>query len=585
MTGVSSLGWLWDPFLLKATVIVGSGGLIFGYDIGVISGTLSTLQSTFDLTSYEEGLVVSILYAGSIVGCIFGGPLCDFIGRWKTIQVQNAIFVLGAIITGLAINKSWLYLGRFLVGVASSISGLADVPYLTEIAPPEYRGILSGQYEILVAFGILLSFSLDVAFAGAANGWRIAFIIPGALALSQSVAMLWLPESPKWLLSKRKFIDARAALKCVYGETDLLLWKQAYITDRSSSSMDKAGQAHDIPCDVVELFRGEDQSGHSPLLHGTEPLLSSWSTAVLHQLWGSPEERSVVREYSYPISLVIAFQILSQVTGSNVVRNYAAVIFESNGASKRLSLVLNVVLGVVKWLSTVLAVFYVEDHGRRLLFLWGSAFVTVGMLVLTVASLASPQFTLHSVAVFIVGCVMIYAGFGIGYGPIPWILSSEMIPTQIRGRVMSWTLIASNLAQLVTNFAFLPMTHAWTTSGSFGMFTVLNVATWWVVYVCLCETKDILPADIKRLLHDRYEDFLWRLRRPLKCCPRGHERVNMTDDEQGSSEVYGSVDEGTRKTTRTSGQGTMLDVSVSAASSEWSTSAGQPVVNPLMDGQ
>lgn len=585
MTGVSSLGWLWDPFLLKATVIVGSGGLIFGYDIGVISGTLSTLQSTFDLTSYEEGLVVSILYAGSIVGCIFGGPLCDFIGRWKTIQVQNAIFVLGAIITGLAINKSWLYLGRFLVGVASSISGLADVPYLTEIAPPEYRGILSGQYEILVAFGILLSFSLDVAFAGAANGWRIAFIIPGALALSQSVAMLWLPESPKWLLSKRKFIDARAALKCVYGETDLLLWKQAYITDRSSSSMDKAGQAHDIPCDVVELFRGEDQSGHSPLLHGTEPLLSSWSTAVLHQLWGSPEERSVVREYSYPIALVIAFQILSQVTGSNVVRNYAAVIFESNGASKRLSLVLNVVLGVVKWLSTVLAVFYVEDHGRRLLFLWGSAFVTVGMLVLTVASLASPQFTLHSVAVFIVGCVMIYAGFGVGYGPIPWILSSEMIPTQIRGRVMSWTLIASNLAQLVTNFAFLPMTHAWTTSGSFGMFTVLNVATWWVVYVCLCETKDILPADIKRSLHDRYEDFLWRLRRPLKCCPRGHERVNMTDDEQGSSEVYGSVDEGTRKTARTSGQGTMLDVSVSAASSEWSTSAGQPVANPLMDGQ
>eukprot|EP01039_Chlorochromonas_danica_P015322 gene15322-17990_t len=184
-------------FLFKAAVIVGSGGLIFGYDIGVISGTLGALTDHFGLSGYEQGLVVSILNAGSIVGCIFGGPLCDMLGRWKTIQIQNAIFVLGALLTGLANDLPTLCIGRFLVGVASALSGLADVPYLVEVSPAEYRGFLSGQYEILVAVGVLMSFCLDLAFSTFRSGWRGAVIFPSILAVAQSFAMLLLPESPK----------------------------------------------------------------------------------------------------------------------------------------------------------------------------------------------------------------------------------------------------------------------------------------------------------------------------------------------------------------------------------------------------
>lgn len=568
-----------DPFLVKATIIVGSGGLIFGYDIGVISGTLSTLQTTFDLSSYEEGLVVSILYAGSIAGCLLGGPLCDYLGRWKTIQIQNFIFLFGALLTGFAMNKDFLYAGRFLVGIASAISGLADVPYLTEIAPAEFRGIISGQYEILVAFGILLSFGLDVVFDLFPGGWRIAFLIPGFFAVAQSIGMLFLPESPKWLLSKKDVVQARIALINIHGEETLQKWHQLY-SKHGDGHNDVAFPTDAIPIDVISLFMAEEKredsdnakynsdnnntssynanSDSNSAVNKNHPINDnhSKSDSWVQHLLGDVNERRLISDYRYPIFLVVLFQIISQITGSNVVRNYAAVIFEHNGASKRISLILNAVLGVVKWVFTIIAVFYVEEQGRRWLFLVGAGMVTIGMLILSISSIFSPGFNLHNIVVFIMGCVMIYAGFGVGYGPIPWILSSEMIPTDIRGRIISWSLIASNLAQLVTNMLFLPVTHAWTTTGSFGIFALLNIFSWVFIYHLLCETKDVLPTEIKKQLLVRYEMFRrkvlsgscltgsWTMDSPLAAGEGGYGRV---EDDPFPSNT------------------TMMDVSVSAA--------------------
>lgn len=566
--------WMNDPFLVKATIIVGSGGLIFGYDIGVISGTLSTLQTTFDLTSYEEGLVVSILYAGSIAGCLLGGPLCDYFGRWKTIQIQNLIFLIGALLTGFAMSKNFLYAGRFLVGIASAISGLADVPYLTEIAPAEFRGIISGQYEILVAFGILLSFGLDVVFDLFPGGWRIAFLIPGFFAIAQSVGMLFLPESPKWLLSKKNVVQARIALVNIHGEETLKKWHQLF-SKHCDGHNDIVSPTDSIPIDVISLFIAEEERGDSDYTNGSNNNTNSYtdnnsivnnknvnngthskSDSWVKHLLGDSNERQLISDYRYPIFLVVLFQIISQITGSNVVRNYAAVIFEHNGASKRISLILNAVLGVVKWVFTIIAVFYVEEQGRRWLFLVGAGMVTIGMLILSISSVFSPGFNLHNIVVFIMGCVMIYAGFGVGYGPIPWILSSEMIPTDIRGRIISWSLIASNLAQLVTNMLFLPVTHAWTTTGSFGIFGLLNIFSWIFIYYLLCETKDVLPAEIKKQLLVRYEMF--RRKMLSGACLTGSWTMDspLTTGEGG----YGRVEDDPFPSNTN-----MMDVSVSAA--------------------
>ena len=119
-----------------------------------------------------------------------GGPLCDYIGRRRCIHVQNVVFVIGAVVTAAAQNVGTLYVGRFVVGIASALSGISDVPYLMEVSPAEYRGVLSGQYEILVCVGVLLSFLVDLLFCSTSpSGWRIAFFLPSIFAILQSFGM------------------------------------------------------------------------------------------------------------------------------------------------------------------------------------------------------------------------------------------------------------------------------------------------------------------------------------------------------------------------------------------------------------
>jgi MFS family permease len=586
----------YDPFLIKAAAIVGSGGLIFGYDIGVISGTLPALSKDFNMNGYEQGLVVSILNAGSIVGCLFGGPLCDIIGRWKAIQIQNLIFIIGALISGLSTNLASLCVGRFLVGVASSISGLADVPYLTEIAPPEYRGIISGQYETLVAFGVLLSFCIALPLSNITIGWRIAFILPGFFALLQSLLLSLLPESPKWLLAKGYYSQARTALAIIYGEERMQYWIQQHQqepeslivtlptttittmnTPPSSSSSPIIKSQDDCPIDVLEYLvaiqhQKQSQStqqhqqhqqssklnssiNSSPLIvvkseseilkppsHLNHHLLShehqdhcrqnshshhqshhhsqSISQEALEQLYQedtalsqhksnnpftlTSEEKGLFQIYRYPIFMILFIQFLSQST--TTVRNYAPIIFEESGASQTWSLVLNILLGIVKLFFTTLAVFYIEEGGRWQFLVGGIIVVIMGTLFLTIASAISNGGNIQSPSLFIAGCALIYAGFGFSYGPIPWILSSEMVPTAIRGRVMSLSLISSNLSQLITGFIFLPMTESVTSTGLFAFFTVINIINGLYCYTYLIETKDVTPHSILEQLLFRYRE-------------------------------------------------------------------------------
>lgn len=554
-------------FLIKAVIIVGGGGLIFGYDIGVISGTLPSIKDQFNLDGYEEGLVVSILYAGSIVGSMIGGPICDSFGRWKTIQFQNVIFVIGALMTGLATNLTWLCFGRFFVGIASAISGLADVPYLTEIARPEYRGILSGQYEILVGLGILVSFCLDLGFISFHNGWRLAFLLPGILAFSQSVGLFWLPESPRWLFSKGYQEEAIRASTIIYGEDfpeDLL-----YDPSTSSKIRNKALNNDDSVLDP--------SSSHP---------MNSQTTSILHNDYGSHEEiedrnhnttktkhnspegnitpfenttrtstdenqgkqhpensttshnsiqgilfegKDLLLEFRYAIIVIIIIQIVSQVTGANVIRNYAPTIFEDGGVSDSMALFYNVLLGVVKLVFTVISVMYIETTGRRKFFLSGILCVTFGMLFLTIASCFSPSGNLSNPEVFVIGCAFVYAGFGFSYGPIPWILSSEMVPSVIRGRVICISLVASNATQLIMNFLFFPMTEYLSVAGTFGVFLILNILTYYYAFHYIVETREIPPEEILRSLKEKHASLRNKSIFDLLCICCGRNRGSYSE--------------------------------------------------------
>jgi hypothetical protein len=218
------------------------------------------------------------------------------------------------------------------------------------------------------------------------------------------------------------------------------------------------------------------------------------------------QENDILKTYHYVIVIILIIQILSQITGANVIRNYAPTIFEKSGVSTHMSLVYNAILGVIKLVFTIIAVVYVEHGGRRTFLLFGIVIVSIGMLFLAIMSLTSPTGNIQNPISFLIGCGLVYAGFGIGYGPAPWILSSEMVPTAIRGRIMSISLIASNIAQLVMNFIFLPMTDAITTAGSFTVFVILNLLTFLYVYLYLVETKEVLPPEILKQTLQKRED-------------------------------------------------------------------------------
>lgn len=518
-------------FLIKAGLIIGSGGFIFGYDIGVIAGILEQLKLRFELNDVEVGFAVSILYIGSMVASIFGGYLCDSIGRWKTIQVQNVLFIIGALLTSTATSFSVLCLGRFIVGIASALSGIADVPYLNEISPPAYRGLISSIYEMAISIGVLTSF-ISTLFLSSTDeygyGWRIAFLIPAIIAVFQSIGMVYLPESPQWLLYKGNIEELEVALSQIYGyqliHTICSSTKDSRDDMHLTQELKDFLEAKEIKIHNISIINEEGDlarprtisrsksAANVPMTSNKEVNYISVNTVNTDnniqnncpQTWFQEDELSLLKEYRYTILIIVIIQILSQITGGNVIRNYAPIIFENAGVNDFTSLLFNLCFGVIKVACTFISITSMDNIGRMKLLTLGICLVTIGMLLLAISSIFSISHNISSLSTFLTGCCLITMGFSIGYGPIPWVLSVEMLPTAIRGRIMSVSLLSCNLAQLVSNFVFLPMCTNLGATTTFSVFVCLNIFTFLFVKYFLVETKEISSIEILHNLQDRY---------------------------------------------------------------------------------
>jgi MFS family permease len=475
MTNASSSPSSIPFFIVKATAIASLGGILFGYDMGVISCALPQVTEEFGLSSSQQEWVVGILYLGGGLGAGMGGALCDVVGRKTTIILTDIIFMLGALLLFFSPNVQQVMIGRVVVGLGVSISGIADVSYLHEMAPPAWRGSIVSVNEACISLGFLLAFACGIAFENVDEGWRHMFGLSGWLALFQLFGMMSMPESPVWLKEQGREEERINALRMIYGEDFLAAEAAACAVpatavDEETQEDRKKGRSLDKSSSrqhVAPLTSSANvyDSLSDSAVSSSQPVVVQTGASLLERL---RHTFRIVGRYRCQAWIALFLSVFQQLSGQASVLNYAPLIFSNLNHS---DLSTTLWIGVVKFCITVVVIWKIEYLGRRFLLLFGMSMIVVGQFLLALAfSLVDPDGGVdadsssapHPSAMYLAlpGILAIVFGYSASFGPLTWLLTSELFPTDIRGRALGASTIVTYLfAGLVTS-TFLSLQSA-----------------------------------------------------------------------------------------------------------------------------
>ena len=434
------------------TVAIASlGGLLFGYDTGVISGALPFLKQDFTLNARMLGVATSAVLVGATIGAAAAGTVSDMFGRRRVIMAVALLFVLGAIGSGMADSLPLLLSARAVVGVAIGVASMLTPLYLSEVAPKETRGFVVSLNQFCITFGILASYIVDYALAGATDNWRWMLGLGAVPGLILFLGMLTLPESPRWLAGQGRIELARAALK-------------------------RVRKPEEVETELAELRTDVKRDGR----------LVPWSALL------SPRVRK-------PLVVGVALAVFQQITGINTVIYYAPTIFQSAGlSSASVAILATAGVGLVNVIMTMVAMRLLDVVGRRALLLWGLAGM-IGMLLVLSAGFALGVG--GWVAVVTVPSVAAYVGFfAIGLGPVFWLLISEIFPLAVRGRCMSVATVANWGSNFAVTLVFPPLVAALGSSTAFLVFAVLSVGAFVFTLRVVPETSGRSLEEIEAAL-------------------------------------------------------------------------------------
>jgi SP family galactose:H+ symporter-like MFS transporter len=447
-TGTSRPGA--SSFVYVAAAISALGGLLFGYDTGVISGAVLFIRQDFSLSPTAVEFVVSCVLIGALIGAMGGGALADRFGRRRVIMATAALFVAGALETALSPTLGWLIAGRIVVGMAIGVASFTTPLYISEISPVNLRGRLVSINQLALTCGIVLAFLVDYMLA-AAHAWRWMFGLAAVPAIILGVGMIWLPESPRWLLSRQRTGAARAVLL------------------RIRPPQEVEGELDDIQKGLA------NQSG-------------GWSALF------TPLVRPA-------LAIGVGLAIFQQITGVNTVIYYAPMIFGFAGfKSASVSILATAGVGLVNVVVTGVAVLLVDRVGRRPLLLIGLAGMVMGLGILGLA-FQLPQLS-GSLGWIAVGSLMLYVGsFAIGLGPVFWLLISEIYPLKIRGLAMSVATVANWGANLLVAATFLTLVQIAGRPLTFWLYGLTGIGAWLFAWFLVPETKGQTLEQIEEHLH------------------------------------------------------------------------------------
>ncbi|XP_066365040.1 D-xylose-proton symporter-like 3, chloroplastic isoform X2 [Miscanthus floridulus] len=438
----------WAPIILPF-FFPALGGLLFGYDIGATSGATISVQSPdlsgtdwFSLSSLQLGLVASSSLYGALGGSLLAYRIADFLGRRIELVTAAALYILGALVTGFAPNFVALIIGRVLYGIGIGLAMHGAPLYIAETSPSQIRGTLISLKELFIVLGILLGYSVGSLEIDNVGGWRYMFGFSAPLAAIMAIGMWTLPSSPRWLLLRA--VQGKASM-----EDNKKKAIQALRTLRGRSTSEKVltDDVEDTIVSIKAAYAGQEAEGN---------------------VWEVFEGASL-KAFTIGGGLVL-FQ---QITGQPSVLYYAA--------------------SILQLLMTGVAVFKVDDVGRRPLLIGG-----VGGIALSLFLLAAYYKILNGFPFVAVGALLLYVGaYQVSFGPISWLMVSEIFPLRTRGRGISLAVLTNFGSNALVTFAFSPLKEFLGPANIFFLFGVIAVLSLVFVILVVPETKGLSLEEIE----------------------------------------------------------------------------------------
>lgn len=443
-----------NSLLYFIAAVAATGGLLFGFDTGVINVALPQLRERFQPSPETEGFIVSAVLFGGMAGPFISGPLTDLLGRKKINIIASLVFVIGSIITAIAPSVTFLIIGRLFLGLAIGIVASTVPLYLAEIAPTDKRGKLVTFFQLAITLGILLSYVVGYFFADKADGWRSMFwtgFIPAAVLL---LGMFFVPESPRWLIGKGRDAEALEVLNRLREPEQALL-------------------------EVAQTRQIIEDEKHNK---------GDWRMLFSKRL-------------RIPLFIGIGIFFIQQFSGINAIIYFSTDIFKNVFPDGSTAALATVGVGIINALSTFVAIMILDKFGRKQILYTGLIGTAICLATVGLAFYMKDSLSPELQKIMLVGGVYVYIiFFAISLDPLGWLLISEIYPLKIRGFASSMGSFNHWLfdAGVAYSFPILAATSLGTNGGIFGIYMMVVLLGLLFAKYVVFETKGMSLEEIEK---------------------------------------------------------------------------------------
>lgn len=439
------------PMVVSIAAMAAMAGLLFGYDVGVISGAILFIKQAFLLTSLQEGMVVGAVPFGALAAAAACGKFNDFMGRRSNLLITAVLFVIGSIGSTMATGPDMLIFSRLVIGLAIGMGSFSAPLYISEVSEQEHRGGLVTLNQLAIVSGILLAYLVDYLFSGA-DAWRYMFLCGVVPAMVLFIFAWLLPESPRWLMMRGKTEKAHRILKRIHGKEE---------AQKEFSELQK----------VTALEKNTSKS-----------ILQKGFIKVL--------------------LLGVLVSVFTQAIGINAIIYYAPTIFKLTGFSHTTAALLATLgVGIINVVFTIIAIRLLDVFGRRPLLLVSVAGIVLSLIIMVIAFTGDIQGHIVLAWLTFFAIILFIACQAIGTGPACWLIPSEIFPTSMRGLGMGLSVACNWGTNVVVAFLFPVILSHWGGLTSFAIFLVIAIIAFVYFYRYLPETKGVTLEHIEKNLY------------------------------------------------------------------------------------